>query len=238
MMGQSGLHIPALDRSELALFREVYADIGDEQSIEQSLSTFSSHMTNVVSFLKSADQDSLVLFDELGAGTDPTEGAALAIAILSHLHEQGIRTMATTHYSELKIYALSTPGVENACCEFDVETLRPTYRLLIGVPGKSNAFAISSKLGLPDFIIDKAKEQISEQDESFEDVLTSLEQSRVTIENERAEIARYKEQVEELKNLFRKKKKSWMNVKSGFSEKPMNRHMRSSAIPRNTQIRP
>ena len=205
MMGQSGLHIPALDRSELALFREVYADIGDEQSIEQSLSTFSSHMTNVVSFLKSADQDSLVLFDELGAGTDPTEGAALAIAILSHLHEQGIRTMATTHYSELKIYALSTPGVENACCEFDVETLRPTYRLLIGVPGKSNAFAISSKLGLPDFIIDKAKEQISEQDESFEDVLTSLEQSRVTIENERAEIARYKEQVEELKKSLQEK---------------------------------
>ena len=205
MMGQSGLHIPALDRSELALFREVYADIGDEQSIEQSLSTFSSHMTNVVSFLKSADQDSLVLFEELGAGTDPTEGAALAIAILSHLHEQGIRTMATTHYSELKIYALSTPGVENACCEFDVETLRPTYRLLIGVPGKSNAFAISSKLGLPDFIIDKAKEQISEQDESFEDVLTSLEQSRVTIENERAEIARYKEQVEELKKSLQEK---------------------------------
>ncbi|HHT97672.1 MAG TPA: endonuclease MutS2 [Clostridiales bacterium] len=208
VMGQSGLHIPAFDDSELAIFKEVYADIGDEQSIEQSLSTFSSHMTNIVTILEKADHESLVLFDELGAGTDPTEGAALAISILSYLKNRNIRTLATTHYSELKVYALSTPGIINASCEFDIETLRPTYRLLIGIPGKSNAFAISSKLGLPDFIIKEANKYIGQQEKSFEDLLSELEVNRIQIENEKEEISRYRLEIEQLNKSLEKKSTS------------------------------
>ena len=205
LMGQAGLHIPANDRSELAIFEDVFADIGDEQSIEQNLSTFSSHMTNIVSILAQANERSLVLFDELCAGTDPTEGAALAISILSRLHEQGIRTMATTHYSEIKIFALSTQGVENACCEFSVETLSPTYRLLIGIPGKSNAFAISGKIGLSADLIEDAKGRITESEASFEDLLSDLEHSRITIEKEREEIKSYKAEIASLKQKLEQK---------------------------------
>lgn len=205
LMGQAGLPIPSGDRSELAVFDDIFADIGDEQSIEQNLSTFSSHMTNIIHILKETNEHSLVLFDELCAGTDPTEGAALAVSILSYFHSRGIRTMATTHYSEIKIYALTTSGIENACCEFDVETLSPTYRLLIGIPGKSNAFAISKKLGLSDTLIEDARTRISSNEQNFEDLLSDLEASRITIEKEQAEINRYKSEIAALKQQLKNK---------------------------------
>ena len=214
LMGHSGLFLPALEGTSLCVFDDVFADIGAEQSIEQSLSTFSSHMTNIVSIMNQATEQSLILFDELGGGTDPTEGAALAISILSHLHAQGIRTIATTHYSELKLFALSTEGIENACCEFDIESLRPTYRLLIGIPGKSNAFAISSKLGLPSYIIEAAKGQIDQSAQDFEALLSDLEQSKITIQKEEEEILAYKEELEMLRADLKQSKEDLNNKKA------------------------
>lgn len=219
VMGQSGLHIPAFDGSRLSVYKNVFADIGDEQSIEQNLSTFSAHMKNIIYILKAADDKSLCLFDELGAGTDPTEGAALAIAVLDELKRRGSSIMASTHYSELKVYALNTEGVENASCEFDVETLRPTYRILIGVPGKSNAFAISQKLGLPMDIISEARKHISSDAISFEDLITKLETDRIALEKSRLEIEKKEREISSLKSSYDKSLEKINSQKEKLLEK-------------------